>query len=119
TALGGPLPDQPTDAAAVVEELARLAEPGLVATPSGRFFGFVIGGALPAALAADWLTSAWDQNAGLVAVAPAEAVVETVAGQWLLEVFGLPARASVGFVTGGNMANFTCLAAARHYMLAK
>jgi glutamate/tyrosine decarboxylase-like PLP-dependent enzyme len=117
--LDGPLPDGPTDAVTVVAELARAAEPGLVATPSGRFFGFVIGGALPAALAADWLTSAWDQNAGLVAVAPAEAVVEAVASRWLLDVLGLPATASVGFVTGGNMANFTCLAAARHHVLAK
>jgi glutamate/tyrosine decarboxylase-like PLP-dependent enzyme len=117
--LDRPLPDQPTDAATVVDELVRACEPGLVATPSGRFFGFVIGGVLPAALAADWLTSAWDQNAGLVAVAPAEAVVEAVASRWLLDVLGLPATASVGFVTGGNMANFTCLAAARHRVLAK
>jgi glutamate/tyrosine decarboxylase-like PLP-dependent enzyme len=118
-ALDGPLPDQPADPATVVAELARAVEPGLVATPSGRFFGFVIGGSLPAALAADWLTSAWDQNAGLVAVAPAEAVVEAVAARWALDLFGLPPSASVGFVTGGNMANFTCLAAARHHVLAK
>jgi glutamate/tyrosine decarboxylase-like PLP-dependent enzyme len=117
--LDRPLPEEPSDAAEVVEQLAHAVEPGLVATPSGRFFGFVIGGALPAALAADWLTSAWDQNAGLVAVAPAEAVVEAVAARWLLELFGLPAGAGVGFVTGGSMASFTCLAAARHHVLAK
>ncbi len=79
-----------------------------------RFWGFVIGGALPAALAADWLTSAWDQNAGLSAATPAAAAVETVAAGWLLELLGLPPSSSVGFVTGGMMANFSCLAAARH-----
>ncbi len=68
--LGGPLPEQPSDALAVVEQLARGADPGLIATPSGRFFGFVIGGSTPAAIAADWLTSAWDQNSGLTLIAP-------------------------------------------------
>jgi glutamate/tyrosine decarboxylase-like PLP-dependent enzyme len=114
-----PLPDGPADPAEVVDRLARTAEPGLVATPSGRFFGFVIGGALPAALAADWLTSAWDQNAGLAMVAPAEAAIEKVAAGWLLDLLRLPSDASVGFVTGGCMASFTCLAAARHRVLAK
>jgi glutamate/tyrosine decarboxylase-like PLP-dependent enzyme len=117
--LDGPLPETESAAADVVRQLAESVEPGLVATPSGRFFGFVIGGASPAALAADWLTSAWDQNAGLVAAAPGEAAVEAVAARWLLDLFGLPATASVGFVTGGNMANFVCLAAARHQVLAK
>jgi glutamate/tyrosine decarboxylase-like PLP-dependent enzyme len=118
-ALGGPLPASSSDAAEVVAELARLAEPGLCATPSGRFFGFVIGGVHPAGLAADWLTSAWDQNAGLAALAPASAACEAVAAGWLLDLLGLPATASVGFVTGGMQANFTCLAAARHDVLAR
>lgn len=99
-------------------ELAEAAEPGLLGTTSGRFFGFVIGGSLPAALAADWLTSAWDQNAGLWVGSPVAAAIEEIAGQWLLELFGLPADAGVGFVTGGQMANLTCLAVARHHVLA-
>jgi glutamate/tyrosine decarboxylase-like PLP-dependent enzyme len=118
-ALGGPLPEAPSDPAEVVADLARRAEPGLSATPSGRFFGFVIGGVHPAALGADWLTSVWDQNAGLTALAPANAACEAVAAGWLLELLGLPATASVGFVTGGMQANFTCLAAARHDVLAR
>jgi glutamate/tyrosine decarboxylase-like PLP-dependent enzyme len=117
SALGGPLPDEPTDATRVVADLARLAEPGLTATPGGRFFGFVIGGAHPAALGADWLTSAWDQNAALTALAPASTACEAVAAGWLLDLLGLPPDASVGFVTGGMQANFTCLAAARHDVL--
>src|SRR6185295_10688147 len=83
----------------------------------GRFFGWVIGGALPAALGADWLTTAWDQNAGLYACGPAAAVVEEVAAAWLLDLFGLPPTASVGFVTGCQMANFTGIAAGRHAVL--
>ena len=117
--LGGPLPETPEDPRKVIEMLAAAAEPGLVATPSGRFFGFVVGGSSPAALAADWLTSAWDQNAGLYALGPAAATVEQVAGGWLAELLGLPADVSVGFVTGVQMANFTALAAARHEMLAR
>jgi glutamate/tyrosine decarboxylase-like PLP-dependent enzyme len=88
-----------------------------MATPGGRFFGFVIGGSLPAALAADWLASAWDQNAGLYAAAPAASVVEEVCGVWLIELLGLPEDASFGLVTGCQMANFTALAAARHSVL--
>jgi glutamate/tyrosine decarboxylase-like PLP-dependent enzyme len=113
-----PLPDHPADPAQVVDALAAAAEPGLVATPSGRFFGFVVGGTLPAALAADWLTAAWDQNAAFAMLAPAEAAVEAVTARWLVEVLRLPATASVGFVTGCAAANFTCLAAARHRVLA-
>jgi glutamate/tyrosine decarboxylase-like PLP-dependent enzyme len=115
--LGGPLPDGPSEPRVVVAELARAAEPGIMTTPGGRFFGFVIGGSLPAALAADWLTSAWDQNAGLYAAAPAASVVEEVCGAWLIELLGLPEDASFGLVTGCQMANFTALAAARHSVL--
>ena len=116
-ALGGPLPEQGTDPLEVVEELIAGAEPGLLAMPSGRFFGWVIGGVLPAALGADWLTSAWDQNAGLLVSSPAAAGAERVATGWLLDLLGLPSSAAVGYVTGGMMANFTCLAAARHEVL--
>ncbi len=116
-ALGGPLPEAPADARAVVADLARAAGPGLVASNGGRYFGFVVGGTNPAALAADWLTAAWDQNAGLYVLSPAAAVVEEVAGGWLAELLGLPAGVSVGFVTGGQAANTTALAAARHEVL--
>ncbi len=117
-ALGGPVPEEPVDPAEVVDALARAAEPGLTAMQSGRFFGFVIGGTLPAALATDWLVSAWDQNSGLLAVTPATVAAETVAGGWVLDLLGLPAESAVGFVTGGCMANTTCLAVARHHVLA-
>ncbi|WP_405071136.1 aminotransferase class V-fold PLP-dependent enzyme [Kribbella sp. NBC_01510] len=116
-ALGGPLPTGPSDARDVVAHLAKGVEDGLLPSGSGRFFGFVFGGATPAALAADWLTTVWDQNAGLYAAAPAAAVVEEVAANWLVELFGLPGGTSVGFVTGAQMANFTGLAAARHEVL--
>ena len=113
----GDLPDGPTPAAEVVDLLAEACEPGLVGIPSGRFFGMVIGGTLPAALGADWLTSAWDQNVGLRSLTPAGAAVEEVAGRWLLDLLGLPGGSAVGFVTGATMANFTCLAAARDSVL--
>ncbi|MGZ4308695.1 MAG: pyridoxal phosphate-dependent decarboxylase family protein [Gaiellaceae bacterium] len=116
-ALGGPLPEEPIDAEAVVEELAAAAEPGLVAMGSGRYFGFVIGGALPAALAADWLATAWDQNAGLYAGGPSASVVEQVAREWIVELLGLPADCSIGYVTGTQMAHVTGLAAARWHVL--
>jgi len=118
-AFGGPLPPGATDPADVIDELAVRADPGLVAIPGGRFFGFVIGGTHPAALAADWLVSAWDQNSGSSALTPATVALERIAGQWMLEIFGIPATASVGFVTGGQLANFTCLATARHAVLAR
>ena len=118
-ALGGPLPTEPTAPDTVISHLAAAADPGIVAQPGGRYFGFVIGGSVPAALAADWLTSTWDQNAGLYIAGPAAAVVEEVAGAWLKELFGLPAGASHAFVTGGQMANTTALAAARHHVLAR
>lgn len=113
----GDLPDGPTPAAEVVDLLAEACEPGLVAIPSGRFFGMVIGGTLPAALGADWLTSVWDQNTGLRALTPAASAVEEVAGRWILDLLGLPAESAVGFVTGATMANFTCLATARDTVL--
>ena len=116
-ALGTVLPDGPEPAAEVIDLLARGCEPGLTAMPSGRFYGFVIGGTHPAALAADWLVSAWDQNAGLGRPTPAAAAVEEVAKGWLLDVLGLPAGSGVGFVTGATMSNFTCLAAARDAVL--
>ena len=117
--LGGPLPEGGMDPRAVIASLVEHAAPGLMATPSGRFFGFVIGGAESASLAADWLTSAWDQNAGLYAAAPAAAVVEEVSRGWLAELLGLPPHVSVGFVTGCQMAHVTALAAARHHVLAR
>src|SRR5438093_5535457 len=116
-ALGGPLAEDGVDAAQVVADLARAADPGIVASAGPRYFGFVVGGSLPAAMGADWLTTAWDQNAGLYVLSPAAAVVEDVAAGWLLDLFGLPAAASVGFVTGCQMANATCLAAARTAVL--
>jgi glutamate/tyrosine decarboxylase-like PLP-dependent enzyme len=117
TALGTTLPDGPTPAAEVVDLLARACDPGLTAMPSGRFFGMVIGGTHPAALGADWLVSAWDQNAALRLVTPAHSAVEDIATAWLLDLLGLPAGSGVGFVTGATMSNFTCLAAARDAVL--
>ncbi|HEX5616436.1 MAG TPA: pyridoxal-dependent decarboxylase [Acidimicrobiia bacterium] len=117
--LGGPLNDEPRDARTVVDDLARAAAPGLVASAGPRYFGFVVGGTLPATVAADWLTSAWDQNSGLLALSLANGVVEETVGRWLVELFGLPEGTSCGFVTGGQMANFTCLAAARNHVLAR
>ena len=116
-AMDGPLPESAVDAGTVIEDLARGAEPGLFGTAGPRYFGFVIGGGVPAALAADWLTSTWDQNGALYAISPAAAVAEEVAARWLVELFGLPAGSSVGFVTGATMATFTALAAARHRVL--
>jgi glutamate/tyrosine decarboxylase-like PLP-dependent enzyme len=115
--LGGPLPEEPAESREVIAALAAAAEPGVVPSSSGRFFGFVVGGATPAAVAADWLTSVWDQNAGLYVLGPAASVVEEVAGAWLAELLGLPRQVSVGFVTGAQLANTTGLAAARYEML--
>ena len=100
-----------------MDYLASHAEPGLMAMPSGRFFGWVIGGTLPAAMAADWLVSSWDQNSGLRYATPAIAAIEDAAGHWLLQLLGLPEESDVGFVTGATMANFTGLAAARWRLL--
>jgi glutamate/tyrosine decarboxylase-like PLP-dependent enzyme len=116
-ALGGPLPMGPSAPDRVTKELIRAADPGIVATTGPRYFGFVTGGALPATVAAEWITTIWDQSASLYVLSPAASVVEEVTAAWLLELLTLPASASVGFVTGCHMANFTALAAARHEML--
>jgi glutamate/tyrosine decarboxylase-like PLP-dependent enzyme len=116
-ALGGDLPEGPSAAPDVVDLLAGAVEPGLVAMPSGRFFGFVIGGSHPAALAADWLVGAWDQNAVLRQVTPGVAAAEEVAGAWLLDLLGLPARSGVGFATGATTANLTGILAGRDTLL--
>jgi glutamate/tyrosine decarboxylase-like PLP-dependent enzyme len=115
--LAGPLPEDGEAAAAVIARLDEAAALGTMANAGPRFFGFVIGGVHPVALAADWLTSTWDQNAGLCALSPMVAVAEETAARWVLDLLGLPSGASVGFVTGGQMANFTALAAARHEVL--
>jgi glutamate/tyrosine decarboxylase-like PLP-dependent enzyme len=112
------LPQDGLPAVEVIDVLAHVAEDGLTAMPSGRFFGFVIGGTHPAALAADWLVSAWDQNAALRFATPATAALEAAAGRWLVDLLGLPQGSDVGFVTGATTANFTCLAAARSAVLA-
>ncbi len=120
-ALDGPLPDEGEDPVAVIERLVRDADPGITASAGPRYFGFVTGGALPAALAADWLTATWDQVAGMYIETPALAVVEGTAARWLLDLFGLPGpeTTSVGFTTGCTMAHLTGLAAARHALLAR
>ena len=114
-----PLPEAGVDPVTVIEELARDAAGGLLGSAGGRFYGWVIGAGLPAALGADWLTATWDQNAGLYACGPAAAVVEEVCGTWLKDVLGLPPSASFALVTGCQMAHVTCLAAARHAVLAR
>jgi glutamate/tyrosine decarboxylase-like PLP-dependent enzyme len=101
----------------VIDELVAASQGGHVGSAGGRFFGWVIGGALPSALGADWLVSTWDNNAGLYACGPAAAIVEEIAGVWVKDILGLPAAASFAFTTGCQMAHFTCLAAARHALL--
>ncbi len=115
--LGRPLADQGVAATQVIDDLVADVEGGILGSQSGRFFGWVIGGGLPAAMAADWLTTAWDQNAGIHACGPAASVVEEIAAGWLKDLFDLSAETSVGFVTGTQMAHATCLAAARHAVL--
>jgi glutamate/tyrosine decarboxylase-like PLP-dependent enzyme len=117
--LGTELPAGPTPANEVIDLLARACDPGLTAMPSGRFYGLVIGGTHPAALAADWLVSAWDQNSVLRLVTPAHSAVEDITSGWQLNVLGLPEGSGVGFVTGATMSNFTCLAAARDAILTR
>jgi glutamate/tyrosine decarboxylase-like PLP-dependent enzyme len=115
--LGGDLPAEGEDPSTVVDELARAAESGLVASAGPRYFGFVMGGALPAAMGADMLAAAWDQVAGLYVASPAGAVAEEVAGRWVLELLGLPKASGYGLTTGGTMANFVGIAAGRHAVL--
>jgi glutamate/tyrosine decarboxylase-like PLP-dependent enzyme len=114
-----PLEDAGVNAETVIDDLVRGVGGGIIDSAGPRFFGWVIGGSLPAALAADWMTSAWDQNAGMYACAPAAAVVEEVAGSWLKDLLGLPATASFALVTGCQMAHVTCLLVARHALLAR
>jgi glutamate/tyrosine decarboxylase-like PLP-dependent enzyme len=116
-ALDGDLPDAPVDPARVVELLDRHVAPATMAMAGPRFFGFVIGGALPAALAADWLVSAWDQNSAMYNATPATARLEQTALRWLLELLDLPRGSGGAFVTGATVANFVALAAARHAVL--
>lgn len=113
----GPTPERGEDGAAVLKALVEAAAPGLMAVPGPRFFGWVMGASHEVGVAADWLTSAWGQNAGLYAAAPAAAMAEKIAAQWLLDILDLPEECSVGFVTGATMANFVCLAAARSAVL--
>ncbi len=113
-----PLIDAGVDPTQVIDELVRDTKGGLLNSTNARFYAWVIGGSLPAALAADWLTSTWDQNSGLYACSPAEAVIEEVCGEWLKELLGIPKTASFALVTGCQMSHFTCLAAARHHLLA-
>ncbi|HWS72106.1 MAG TPA: aminotransferase class V-fold PLP-dependent enzyme, partial [Thermoanaerobaculia bacterium] len=113
-----PLTETPRDPGEVLRELVDAAEPGLVATSGPRYFGFVIGGAYPVSIAADWLTSAWDQHGTFFASSPASSVCEDAVASWLRDLFGLPPAAGVGFTTGCQMANFAALAAARNALLA-
>ncbi len=115
--LDTPLPSGPVDPAVVLDLLDTIGSPATIATAGGRYFGFVTGGTLPAALAANWLAGAWDQNGGLSVMSPVGAALEEIAHRWLLEVLGFPPETAAGFVTGGTMANFTALAAARHTVL--
>ena len=118
-AFGDELPRSGVDAVEVIDRLALLGEPRLMAMSSGRFFGWVIGGTMPAPLAADWLISAWDQNSGAPTLTPTVVALEEIAGKWVLELFGLPTSAAVGFPTGGQMANFGGLIAGRGEVLAR
>jgi glutamate/tyrosine decarboxylase-like PLP-dependent enzyme len=115
--LGGPLPQCGSDPEHVLALLDELGSPATVASTGPRYFGFVIGGASPATLAANWLAGAWDQNAGLVVTSPVAAKIEEIASAWMCDIFGLPPDSGAGFVTGATMANFTALAAARHSLL--
>ncbi len=117
--LAGPLPEEPTDPRQVLALLDDYGSPATVASTGGRYFGFVTGGTLPAALAASWLAAAWDQNSALRVMSPVAARAEEIASGWLLDLFGLPPQCGCGFVSGATMANFAALAAARHALLAR
>lgn len=118
-ALGGPLPQSSGDPAATLALLDEIGSPATVASAGGRYFGFVVGGSLPVALAANWLAGAWDQNAGLTIMSPVAAAVEQIALGWLIDLLGLPTTCGGAFVSGATMANFTALVAARHAVLEK
>ena len=115
--LGGALPQSPTDPAEVLALLDDVGSPATVATTGGRYFGFVIGGTLPAALAANWLAGVWDQNAGFSVLSPVAAKIEEIVSAWIIDLLGLPRASGAGFVTGTTMANFSALAAARTALL--
>jgi glutamate/tyrosine decarboxylase-like PLP-dependent enzyme len=115
--LAGPLPEFPCDPSEVLSMLDDFGSPATVATAGGRYFGFVIGGSLPAALAANWLAGAWDQNAAMQIMSPVAAKLEEIALAWMVELLGLPSGSGAGFVTGTTMANFSALAAARTALL--
>ena len=117
SALGGPLPERGADPVEVLQQLAKAVDAGIVASAGPRYFGFVTGGAVPVTVGAEWIGTAWDQNTALYVSSPAMAVLEDVVSGWLLETLDLPRHSGVGFVTGAHMANFTCLAAARHEVL--
>jgi glutamate/tyrosine decarboxylase-like PLP-dependent enzyme len=117
--LSHPLSNEGVDPVTVIDQLARDVAGGLIGNAGGRFYGWVVGAGLSSAIAADWLTGTWDQNAGIYALGPAAAVVEEVSGSWLKDLLGVPASASFAFVTGCQMAHVTCLAAARHAVLAR
>jgi glutamate/tyrosine decarboxylase-like PLP-dependent enzyme len=119
SALGGPLPELGEDASDVLALLDEVGSPATMASAGPRYFGFVIGGSLPATVAASWLATAWDQNAGLVAASPVSAALEEITLGWLRDLLGLPPETAGAFVTGATMANFTALAAARHAVLAR
>ncbi|MCV0429766.1 MAG: aspartate aminotransferase family protein, partial [Roseibium sp.] len=116
---GEPLPEEGSKGSDVIRDLARRGAPGLSGMTHPRFFGWVLGGSAPVGVAADWLVSAWGQNAALHASSPTAAAVEEIAANWLLEILDLPREAAVGFVTGGTVGNFTALAAARGAVLSK
>jgi glutamate/tyrosine decarboxylase-like PLP-dependent enzyme len=115
--LGGSLPENPCDPAEVLALLDEVGSPATVATTGGRYFGFVIGGTLPAALAANWLAGAWDQNAAMQVMSPVAAKAEDIVREWTLDLLRLPSTSGIGFVTGTTMANFSGLAAARSALL--
>src|SRR5260370_32195051 len=115
--LGGAFPEGPSDAEAVLGLLDDVGSPATVTNANGRYFGFVNGGGLPAALAANWLAGAWDQNSAFWVMSPVSSKIEEIAGAWLREIFGFDSGCGIGFVSGATMANFTGLAAARHALL--
>ena len=117
-ALGGPLPELPSDPAAVLSMLDEFGSPATVASAAGRYFGFVIGGSLPAALAANWLAAAWDQNAAMQVMSPVAAKLEEIVLGWMVDLLGLPSGSGAGFVTGTTMANFTSLSSSANRAVA-